>query len=108
MTRKLQGIALGILVLTLAVGIPPAYALLGGLKKKANSVKNTATSTASSAKNTAASTVSSVNHQATQTASTVVNSEKAQTAKKRVTRADQQATSMVGGLADVFGKIVNG
>lgn len=90
MVKKLQGIVLGLLVLTLAAGTPPAYALFGSIKKKANSAKNTATSTASSVKNTA---------------SKAANSDASKNAQKRLTRADQQATAMVGQLSDTFSKV---
>lgn len=107
MSKKIHGIVLGILVLTLMAGTPPAYALLGSLKKKASSAKNTVTSTASSAKNTATSTASSAKNTATQTASNVAHSDKAQNAKQKVVRADQQAKGMVGQLSDVFSKVTD-
>lgn len=92
MSKKFQGAVLGILVLTLVAGTPPAYALFGTVKKMGTAFKNGATNTASSAKNTAASTVSSANHAATKTAS-------------RARAGDKQAKQMVGQLADVFSKI---
>lgn len=94
MSKKLHGVVLGFLVLALAAGTPPAYALFGSIKKKANSAKNTATSTASSVKNTA-----------TQTASKAANSDASKNAQRRLTRADQQASSMVGQLSDTFSQI---
>ena len=92
MSKKLQGVVLGILVLTLVTGIPPAYALFGSVKKMGSAFKNGATNTANSAKNTATSTVSSANHAATKKAS-------------EVKKADQQAKVMVGQLAEVFSEI---
>lgn len=96
MSKKIQGIVLGVLVLTLAGGTPPAYALLGSVKKKASSAKKTATSTAGSVKNTA-----------TQTASKAVNSDASKNAQRRVGLADKQAKAMTGQLADTFDQIVS-
>lgn len=92
MAKKLLGAVLGILVLTLVAGMPPAYALFGTVKKMGSAFKKGAMNTASSAKNTATSTVSSANHAATRTAS-------------EVKKGDQQAKQVVGGLSDVFSKI---
>jgi hypothetical protein len=92
MSKKVQGVVLGMLILTLAGGTPPAYALFGSVKKMGSAFKNGATNTASSAKNAATSTVSSVNHAATKKAS-------------EVKKADQQAKQVVGQLSDVFEKI---
>jgi len=101
MRKKLQGIVLGMLVLTLVAGMPSAYALLGSVKKKASSAKNSVASTASSAKNTVTSTASSAKNTATQTASSAANS----SAVKKVKAGDQQAKVMVGQLSEVFSKI---
>ena len=96
MSKKFQGMVLGILVLTLAAGTPPAYALLGSIKKKANSAKKTATSTASHA----ASDVKN-------TAQNAANSSTAQKTKSTVTQADHQTKQMVGQLSDVFSKVTD-